>query len=450
MKIPPFNVSTENQELVLQHTEKETCADSFPRLLIVDDELVNILLLANIFKCDHDVLFAKNGNDALRIALNEQPDLILLDIMMPEMTGYEVCRKLKLDPLTSDIPIIFISAMEGNGLSEVYGLELGAMDYIHKPFNPEIIKTRVHNQIELKRAYDAEKKAHVADLAIANEKLILQNAEKEKSAIELSRSRDENILLNCHVNHMQKLESIGRLTAGIAHDFNNVVACMLGYNEMNLFVSESLSDETLRAELEKNTKQIASAGQRAVSLIEKMMSYCRHSGIKERIDVKPTIEVINEVLEMLLPALTSQIRLEVALECDQIIQIDTIELHQIIVNLAVNARDAMKEFGGIITISLKTATNIKACCVACTAMIEGDFIKLSVSDNGTGIDPEIISQIFDPFFTTKKQGEGTGLGLFAVSGIVHRAGGHLLIDSNLNELNHGTTFRLLFPIFAEV
>jgi two-component system cell cycle sensor histidine kinase/response regulator CckA len=140
----------------------------------------------------------------------------------------------------------------------------------------------------------------------------------------------------------------------------------------------------------------------------------------------------------------------VAFECDQIIQIDTIELYQIVTNLAVNARDAMKERGGIILISLKAATNVKACCVACTAIIEGDFIELSVSDNGTGIEPEIISQIFNPFFTTKKQSEGTGLGLFAVSGIVHRSGGHLLIDSNIDELNHGTTFRLLFPVFAEV
>ncbi|MEN9595791.1 MAG: Sensor histidine kinase RcsC, partial [Pseudomonadota bacterium] len=99
-----------------------------------------------------------------------------------------------------------------------------------------------------------------------------------------------------------------------------------------------------------------------------------------------------------------------------------------------------------ITISLKTVTNMKAHCVACASMIEGDFIELCVADNGTGIDPTIIHRLFDPFFTTKPQGEGTGLGLSSVSGIVHKSSGHLLVESNQTEFNHGTAFKLLFPI----
>jgi len=104
-------------------------------------------------------------------------------------------------------------------------------------------------------------------------------------------------------------------------------------------------------------------------------------------------------------------------ESDHIIQIDAIDLHQILTNLAINARDAMKERGGIITISLKNVMNMKAHCVACAAVMEGDFIELSMADNGTGIESKIISRLFDPFFTTKPQGEGTGLGLSAVSGM---------------------------------
>ncbi|MEI7839981.1 MAG: ATP-binding protein [Methylococcaceae bacterium] len=298
--------------------------------------------------------------------------------------------------------------------------------------------------------YD-EKTALVTDLMIANEELIFQSIETEKRATELTQSYDENALLNDQVNHMQKLESLGQLTAGIAHDFNNILACILGYNELNQCVSEDMTDEELKINLERNTKQIDFAGQRAVSLIQKMMTYCRQNVKTANINVKPTLAIIDEVLAMLRPALTSRIKIELALNpqpCHQNIEIDAIDLHQILTNLVVNARDAMKERGGIITISLKTVTRLNKHCVACAEMVDGDFIELSVADNGTGIEPHIISRIFDPFFTTKQVGEGTGLGLSTVIGMVHQSHGHVLIDSNLIEPNQGTVFKLLFPIPA--
>ena len=273
------------------------------------------------------------------------------------------------------------------------------------------------------------------------------------------------------MNHIQKLESIGRLTSGIAHDFNNILACVLGYNEMNKDVSGDMTGKGLDAakdELENNTRQIDLASKRAAALIEKMLTYCRQdttTHIKE-IDIKPTQEVINEVLKMLHPALTSRIKIEFKSpchinngdcstcgnrnSCDANIEIDAIDLHQILMNLAVNARDAMKERGGIITISLKMVTDLTAHCVACAEKMTGNFIELNVSDNGTGIEPKVISRMFDPFFTTKKQGEGTGLGLSTVSGMVHSSGGHILVDSNITEPDQGTTFRLLFPIPIKV
>ena len=300
-----------------------------------------------------------------------------------------------------------------------------------------------------------------AELQNSNNDLAFQIAEKEKRANELVLALEQNILLSHHVNHMQKLESIGRLTSGIAHDFNNILACMLGYNEMNQYVHDDMSDESLKIELENNTKQIDLAGKRAVELINKMLTYCRQNDDIKVTNIQPTQWVIQEVLDMLRPALTNTIKVEFtnfdvcreycrtcdALKtCSDQIQIDAMDLHQIVTNLAVNARDAMKEHGGVITISLKKTTSMKVHCVACASMIEGDFIELCVADNGTGIDPKIISRLFDPFFTTKPQGEGTGLGLSAVSGIVHKSSGHLLLESNQTEFNHGTTFKLLFPI----
>ncbi len=261
---------------------------------------------------------------------------------------------------------------------------------------------------------------------------------------ELTNSQRENEDLSLQLNHIQKVESIGRLTAGLAHDFNNILSCMLGYNEMNRDISAGMKNEVLKSELEDNTKQVELAGRRATALIEKMMAYCRQDTVKTKVDAQDTQRVISEVIEMLRPGLTSKIQVESEFECHDVIQIDAGDLHQILTNLAVNARDAMKKSGGNITISLKKAVKVQAHCVACATKIEGDFIELSVADNGTGINPNIVNRLFDPFFTTKEQGEGTGLGLSAVSGLVHNANGHILIYSNCNKPYQGTTFRLLF------
>ncbi len=294
---------------------------------------------------------------------------------------------------------------------------------------------------------NAEKAKRADELEIANVELAFQNAEKAKRADELDDFYTKNKLLQNQVNHMQKLESIGRLTSGIAHDFNNILMCIMGYNEINKMDSEDVENESLRKNIENNAKQIDLAGKRAAVLIDKMLTYCRqeNDGIK-KINVQPTQTVINEALELLRPALTNRIKFETVFECDEIIFIDMTDFHQILTNLAVNARDAMKECGGVITVSLKNVTNMKAYCVACASVIEGDLIQLSMADNGTGIEPKIMSRLFDPFFTTKPQGEGTGLGLSSVSGLVHQAGGHILVKSNQSKLNHSTEFKLLFPI----
>jgi signal transduction histidine kinase len=318
----------------------------------------------------------------------------------------------------------------------------------------ELIILDAQNRAKEKRANELlianeEFLATNEELMIANEQLVLQNEEKIKRVAELALSYEQNTLLNRQVNHMQKLESIGRMTSGIAHDFNNILGCILGYNEMNQYVSDDMTDESLKAELENNTKQVDLAVKRAADLINKMLAYCRQDTPKTKMNIQPTQIVIEEVLAMLRPALTSRIKFETVFKSNEIIQIDTMDLHQVLTNLAINARDAMKERGGIITISLKNVTNVKAYCVACATIMEGDFIELSVMDNGTGIESKIISRLFDPFFTTKPQGEGTGLGLSGVSGIVHQSGGHILVESNQSEFDCGTTFKLLFPISLE-
>jgi len=112
------------------------------RILVVDDELSNIEVLAGIFDDDYEILFATEGGAALEIAATSQPDVILLDVMMPGMDGHETCRRLKMDRQTAGIPVIFITGL-GDVAAETKGLELGAMDYVTKPFSPAVVKIRV-------------------------------------------------------------------------------------------------------------------------------------------------------------------------------------------------------------------------------------------------------------------------------------------------------------------
>lgn len=315
-----------------------------------------------------------------------------------------------------------------------------------------------------KRAIELEKVQRIATLnesfKTENEVLISEGAQKEKLVTKLLIANQNNEKLNQQLNHLQKVESMGRLTAGISHDFNNILACMLGYNEMNNDIRDDMKDDALKSELDNNTKQIANAGQRAVALIGKMMTYARQNEeSKIEIDERPMNAKIHDVLEMLKPMLTSKIQLNFVNDCDCVsdpeqdncaIQIDTSSLHQIITNLAVNARDAMKEVGNNITISLKKVVLSNIHCMACGEMMSGEFIKLAVTHNGSGIKPKIIRRIFDPFFTNKPQGEGTGLGLSTIMGLVHSANGHILVESNLSGSTQGTSFKLLFPILTVI
>jgi len=124
-----------------------------PRLLVVDDQPANIQALYQAFSADHQVLMATSGEQALKIAMTKQPDLVLLDVMMPGMDGHEVCHRLKAEESTRDIPVIFVTAHDDEA-SETLGLEMGAVDFISKPVNPKIVRARVKTQLTLKAQSD--------------------------------------------------------------------------------------------------------------------------------------------------------------------------------------------------------------------------------------------------------------------------------------------------------
>ena len=192
---------------------------------MVDDIAANIKILSAILKHEYDILVATNGSDALEIALVEQPDVILLDVMMPDMDGYEVCSRLKADPRTHDIPVIFISAMN-EVEDEARGLEVGGLDYITKPINPAIVKARVRIHLELKRQRDILQRISMIDglTGIANRRRFDEALEREWRRCHRSDSPLSLILVdvdffknyNDHYGHLAGDECLKKVAAAMA------------------------------------------------------------------------------------------------------------------------------------------------------------------------------------------------------------------------------------------
>ncbi len=246
--------------------------------------------------------------------------------------------------------------------------------------------------------------------------------------------REANTELQAQLLQSQKLESIGRLAGGVAHDFNNMLTGILGYSELALMEVEK------EGPLWKKLKVIESSGLKAASLTRQLLAFSR----KQMLDMK-TIDP-NLVLQSIIALLRRIIRDDIELKCIENkgvwnIKADATQVEQILMNLSVNAQDAMPD-GGYLTIALENSQLTEDDIGAYAEVTPGKYVKISVTDTGVGIKPEIQSKIFEPFFTTKELGRGTGLGLSTVFGIVKQHNGHIMLYSALDE---GTTFNVYLP-----
>ena len=241
--------------------------------------------------------------------------------------------------------------------------------------------------------------------------------------------------------HAQKVHALGELTSGIAHDFNNILASILGYS--NLALDRFVPDKD--SKLAKYINEVISASERARDLIRKMLTFTRAQPSSNISDIEPSV-ALTEVVAMLRPSIPSNIGIKVRSGPPITVRVDVGELNQVLVNLMINARDAITAHGEI-TIGWER-TNATGCiCALSRQRLNGEYVAIFVSDSGSGIAPETLKRIFDPYFTTKDVGKGSGLGLSMVQGIMHRAGGHVLVDS---QPGIGTMFRLLFPVTRSV
>ena len=237
-----------------------------------------------------------------------------------------------------------------------------------------------------------------------------------------------------------KMEAVGHLTAGIAHDFNNILGVIMGYAELSKNIIKPDTPNKLSGYIDK----ILLSGTRATELVTQMLTFGRlsHTVDGEQPPATQLTPVVKEVISLLRSSLPSTISLNYEItDADIQIHIEPIQLHQIILNLGINARDAINEYGNI-NISIAKEHINKSYCNSCHHQFEGDFVKIKISDTGSGIDKEIAKNIFNPFFTTKEVGKGTGMGLSVVHGLVHRIGGHILLETVPGD---GTTVCIMLP-----
>ncbi|CAB1078803.1 hypothetical protein D1AOALGA4SA_6530 [Olavius algarvensis Delta 1 endosymbiont] len=240
--------------------------------------------------------------------------------------------------------------------------------------------------------------------------------------------------LQAQLQHAQKMEAVGTLAGGIAHDFNNLLQAVQGFAEMLLF--DKHKSDPGYSELQ----QISQAAQRGADLTRQLLTFSRKIESEMRpVDLNVLVEKTKILLERTLPRMIA-IKLRLA-PPGKIVNGDPAQLEQILMNLAVNAKDAMPEGGELILQTASTCLD-EAYCQLQPETKPGDYVLLTVSDNGCGMDEETLTNIFDPFYTTKGRAEGTGLGLAMVYGIVKSHGGHIECISGLGV---GTSFKIYLP-----
>jgi PAS domain S-box-containing protein len=262
----------------------------------------------------------------------------------------------------------------------------------------------------------------------------LRMAGSLESINERKTSERERQRLEEQLRQAQKLEAIGTLAGGIAHDFNNILGAILGHGEL------ARSDAEPGSPLARHLDGVMNAGQRAKALVERILAFSR-SGMGERVPVHVQ-SVVTEALDLLVPSLPRGITLTRALEAgDTAVIGDATQIHQVVMNLCTNAMQAMQH-GGTLAVSLVLRRAAAGIALATGKLPAGEYLCLSVQDEGQGIEPEVLDRIFDPFFTTKGVGVGTGLGLSLVHGIVTDLGGGVEVTSILGS---GTTFTVWLP-----
>jgi len=529
----------EDQPLIEEQAERA-------RVLLVDDDDRNLLAVATVLEDLGEVVLARSGEEALRHLLKGEFAVILLDVYMPGMDGYETAQIIRSRDQTKGIPIVFLSAVNKEAEHLLRGYSMGAVDYVFKPVDPIILRSKVAVFVELfEKTKEVERKArHEQALLDAN---LRANAERLRAEQELRRAEqrqaaiiqslpmvlylepyernprwpnyvsgdleaitgfthdyisqnpdiwaerlhpddrnrvlaaldarrksgrssieyrwqcgdgsykhflDQAVLLRDadgkpvefagtltdiseqrslenQLIQAQKMDAIGKLTGGIAHDFNNLLAAVIG----------GLGLIERRAELGEEQQRVLGMTKRAAEqgseLVRRLLAFAR----RQRLEPHPIqlVSLQGAVLDLLTHTLGGLVNLEWRVD-DGIWTVfaDQAQLELALVNLIINARDAMPD-GGTVAI---VAENRELANEELPGVSAGEYVRIAVQDTGTGISAEHLEKVMEPFFTTKEVGKGSGLGLSMVYGFAKQSDGAFRIDS---EMGQGTTAELWLP-----
>ncbi|MBO9671100.1 MAG: response regulator [Sphingobium sp.] len=522
-----------------------SAAQSNARILIVDDDERNLLALSHALRDIAEIVTTTSGRGALRELLNGDYAVILLDVYMPGMDGYEVAGLIRQREQTARIPIIFLSAINKETDHLMRGYSMGAVDYVFKPVDPIVLKSKVsvfvdlyqmRTQIEatnraeqesrearftaeldrlrleaelhesrarLANMLDAlplalfeasaedsgqlvrrfvggnlariigddaaliedgsgnwEERIHVDDAATLkvpsspspnqklsreyrwresdgtihhfNEQIVLVQATKNRSRwagtlIDVTDRKQ----LEAQLLQAGKMDAIGKLTGGVAHDFNNLLAAVLGgLDVLERRISFGPNEQAI-------VEQMRLAANKGADLIRRMMAFARKQ------DLTPVSIAPSAICEALAGLLEQTLGGTVTIDwtCPQLGRnffVDRVQLELALLNIIINARDAMPD-GGIIEVAISEADSER---LARAKLADGPYLCITIKDPGSGIPTAIIERITEPFFTTKEVGKGTGLGLSMVMSFVQQSGGKLFIES---EEGRGTIVELLLP-----